>query len=286
MNDDGSNQTRLTYITQGNSEPAWSSDGLKIIFTSDLGNNLGPREIFVMNADGSSPIRLTPQYDGRFSSRLGYNFRTATNNKTQLGVFRPSNGNWYLDYDKNSFVDKTFHFGSAGDIPVIGDWDGDGVSDAGIFRPSNGNWYLDTTKTGVVNLSFHFGTAGDSPIGGSTIPQSQPLQPSTTITFSREMTIIPSTTVYIKVGSKVIWKNEDPLKPHGIAAVDSQGAKYFGGLTGVQIPFNKTYEVTFDTPGYFRLQDNVPAGNHRQDRCNGISGKFAGNYLHKSCIYR
>jgi uncharacterized surface protein with fasciclin (FAS1) repeats/plastocyanin len=77
------------------------------------------------------------------------------------------------------------------------------------------------------------------------------LQPSTTITFSREMTIMPSTTVYIKVGSKVIWKNTDPLKPHGVAAIDAQGAKYFGGLTGVQIPFNKTYEVTFDTPGYF-----------------------------------
>jgi plastocyanin len=77
------------------------------------------------------------------------------------------------------------------------------------------------------------------------------LQPSTTITFSREMTIMPSATVYIKVGSKVIWKNTDPLKPHGVAAVDAQGAKYFGGLTGVQIPFNKTFEVTFDTPGYF-----------------------------------
>jgi uncharacterized surface protein with fasciclin (FAS1) repeats len=77
------------------------------------------------------------------------------------------------------------------------------------------------------------------------------LQPSTTITFTRELTIVPSTTVYVKVGTKVIWKNTDPLKPHGVAAVDAQGAKYFGGLTGVQIPFNKTFEVTFDTAGSF-----------------------------------
>jgi hypothetical protein len=62
---------------------------------------------------------------------------------------------------------------------------------------------------------------------------------------------MPGTTVSIPVGGKVIWKNEDPLKPHGIAAVDSQGAKYFGGLTGVQIPYNKTYDVTFDTIGSF-----------------------------------
>jgi uncharacterized surface protein with fasciclin (FAS1) repeats/plastocyanin len=76
-------------------------------------------------------------------------------------------------------------------------------------------------------------------------------QPSKTITFTRDLTITPSTTVYITVGSKVIWKNTDPLKPHGIAAVDAQGAKYFGGLTGVQIPYNKTFEVTFDTVGKF-----------------------------------
>jgi hypothetical protein len=60
-------------------------------------------------------------------------------------------------------VDKTFHFGTSGDIPVIGDWNGDGTSDAGIYRPSNGNWYLDYTKTGVVDRTFHFGTSGDSP---------------------------------------------------------------------------------------------------------------------------
>jgi uncharacterized surface protein with fasciclin (FAS1) repeats/plastocyanin len=76
-------------------------------------------------------------------------------------------------------------------------------------------------------------------------------QPTKTITFTREMTIVPSTTVYITVGSKVIWKNTDPLKPHGVAAVDAKGAKYFGGLTGVQIPYDKTFEVTFDTVGTF-----------------------------------
>jgi uncharacterized surface protein with fasciclin (FAS1) repeats/plastocyanin len=80
------------------------------------------------------------------------------------------------------------------------------------------------------------------------------LQPTKTITFTRDLTIMPSTTVYITVGTKVIWKNTDPLKPHGVAAIDAQGAKYFGGLTGVQIPFNKTFEVTFDTVGSFEYK--------------------------------
>jgi hypothetical protein len=82
------------------------------------------------------------------------------------GVFRPSNGNWYLDTTKTGVVNRTFHFGKTGDTPVIGDWNSDGVSDVGVFRNSNGNWYLDTTKTGVVNRSFHFGTTGDAPVIG------------------------------------------------------------------------------------------------------------------------
>jgi uncharacterized surface protein with fasciclin (FAS1) repeats/plastocyanin len=76
-------------------------------------------------------------------------------------------------------------------------------------------------------------------------------QPSKTITFTRDMTIMPSTSLTIPVGGKIIWKNTDPLKPHGVAAIDAQGAKYFGGLTGVQIAYNKTFEVTFDTVGSF-----------------------------------
>jgi Tol biopolymer transport system component len=172
MNSDGTGQTRLTYNPSHNTDPVWSPDGSRIAFESD---REGQREIYVMNADGTGQTRLT--YSTADFNRAddwepdwGIS-AVAPNKSTQIGVFRPSNGNWYLDYDKNRFVDKTFHFGKAGDIPVVGDWDGDGASDAGIFRPSNGNWYLDTTQTGMVNKSFHFGAAGDSPFAdyGTTI---------------------------------------------------------------------------------------------------------------------
>ena len=34
-------------------------------------------------------------------------------------------------------------FGSASDLAVSGDWNGDGTDQAGTFRPWNGKWYLD-----------------------------------------------------------------------------------------------------------------------------------------------
>ena len=69
------------------------------------------------------------------------------------GVFR--NGNWYLDYNGDgqwsgcgttTDTDRCYTFGMAGDIPVIGDWSGNGVSKIGVFR--NGNWYLDYNGDG------------------------------------------------------------------------------------------------------------------------------------------
>jgi PKD repeat protein len=85
---------------------------------------------------------------------------------SQIGVSRPANGYWYLDTTKTGTVTTSFQFGKPGDIPVAGDWDGNGISDIGVFRPSAGYWYLDTTKTGAVQTSFHFGKPGDTPVAG------------------------------------------------------------------------------------------------------------------------
>jgi hypothetical protein len=55
---------------------------------------------------------------------------------SDFGVFRPSNGVWYVS---GRF---TLHFGTAGDIPVPGDYSGDGMAQAAVFRPSTGLWYI------------------------------------------------------------------------------------------------------------------------------------------------
>src|SRR6185503_9170858 len=65
MNADGSNQTRLTTNTEFELDPAWSPDGTKIAFTSTRdfpgvpGNVANGFEVYVMNANGSNPTRLT-----------------------------------------------------------------------------------------------------------------------------------------------------------------------------------------------------------------------------------
>ena len=54
MDVDGSNQTQLISNAGGN--PKWSPDGKKITYQSDVDGNF---EIYVMDADGANPTRLT-----------------------------------------------------------------------------------------------------------------------------------------------------------------------------------------------------------------------------------
>jgi len=57
------------------------------------------------------------------------------------------------------------------------------------------------------------------------------------------MTITPGATVYVPVGGKVVWKNDDQFKPHGIQSTS------FGSQAS--IPYGKTFNVTFDKVGTF-----------------------------------
>ena len=61
MDADGSNETNLTNTPDTNEgQPAWSSDGTRIAFTSDQDEVGGFSDIWVMDADGSKETNLTP----------------------------------------------------------------------------------------------------------------------------------------------------------------------------------------------------------------------------------
>jgi hypothetical protein len=58
------------------------------------------------------------------------------------------------------------YFGATSDIPVPGDYNGDGKTDAVIFRPGTGLWYGPQTGAAVIVIQMVLGQAGDVPIPG------------------------------------------------------------------------------------------------------------------------
>jgi hypothetical protein len=83
---------------------------------------------------------------------------------SDLALFRPSNGTWYvLNSGTNTLT--TTQFGVSGDVPVGGDFDGDSRNDLTIFRPSNGTWYILRGSTNQLQVT-QFGANGDKPVAG------------------------------------------------------------------------------------------------------------------------
>jgi hypothetical protein len=77
------------------------------------------------------------------------------------------NGNW----DGTAGGDAVYKFGGVGDLPVNGDFNGDGYDEIGVYRPGNSKWYLDSNANGGwdpgVDTVRQFGVAGvDVPVVG------------------------------------------------------------------------------------------------------------------------
>jgi hypothetical protein len=76
---------------------------------------------------------------------------------TDVSIYRPgrpSPGQWFVEGGPSAF------WGTAGDIPVPGDYDGDGdgKADIAVFRPSTGTWFVEGGDT------TNFGASGDVPL--------------------------------------------------------------------------------------------------------------------------
>jgi hypothetical protein len=82
--------------------------------------------------------------------------------RTDVSVFRPGDGNWYLNKSTEGF--SSINWGLAGDVPAPGDFDGDGREDTVIFRPSTGTWWMLLSSGGT--SATQFGAFGDVPVAG------------------------------------------------------------------------------------------------------------------------
>jgi protocatechuate 3,4-dioxygenase beta subunit len=64
-------------------------------------------------------------------------------------------------------IDHVFRYGAGAQIPVTGDWSGDGIKNIGVFR--DGQWRLDANGDGrwsEEDRTFQYGQAGDLPVVG------------------------------------------------------------------------------------------------------------------------
>jgi FG-GAP-like repeat len=134
-------------------------------FTGNLGQgasflvfSLGP------TVSNPSTITVTMNVGNPNGARKPYLYDFDGSGKTDLTVWRPSEGNWWVNLNSAAPIRIT-QWGSPGDVPVAGDFDGDGMSDYAVWRPSEGNWYIIFSSTGQQSIR-QWGLPGDIPLVG------------------------------------------------------------------------------------------------------------------------
>ena len=82
--------------------------------------------------------------------------------KSDLSVFRPGEGTWYIQQSTAGFI--SVPFGLVTDRLVPADYDGDGKTDIAVFRHANNTWYLLRSTAGFTAVTF--GVSSDVPVPG------------------------------------------------------------------------------------------------------------------------
>jgi hypothetical protein len=119
-------------------------------------------------SSGTGTNTLTFTYTvatGQNSSKLDY---TSTGAMTLNGGTINNTGGNPASLALRVATDRSGGFGLPGDIPVVGDWTGDGKTKVGVYR--NGIWHLDTSGTASWSVATDrtggFGLPGDVPVVG------------------------------------------------------------------------------------------------------------------------
>lgn len=115
-------------------------------FGDDVGSNPDQGSAYIFEVGNAVPF----DFDG--------------DNKSDISIFRPSNGQWWINRSSNATTFATT-FGQTTDKIMPADFTGDGRSDIAFFRPSTGSWFVLRSED-FSFFSFPFGVSTDTPTVG------------------------------------------------------------------------------------------------------------------------
>ena len=118
----------------------------------------GAHQTFDYGAGGDYPLMADYSNAGVRTAAMVRNVRH--------GVIGNGNLVWYIrQIEGSGDPDLVLEFGQPGDIPVVGDWNGNGVHTIGVVRGNR--WLLrNSNSPGSPDYDFNFGQAGDIPVVG------------------------------------------------------------------------------------------------------------------------
>lgn len=131
-----------------------------VLDLNTTGAAIGKSNISVTNPDGQVTTGIGVLHVNNGFSRSTHIADFDGDGRSDVSIFRPSDGGWYLLQSGAGFTGV--FWGANGDKIAPADYDGDGCTDIAIFRPSDGAWYILQSGTHTLR-GAGFGLNGDIP---------------------------------------------------------------------------------------------------------------------------
>jgi hypothetical protein len=176
-----SNQSRMVGLMLLGASVAWTQGPPTQTMTSKIGD-FRDGFLWILNAQGNGQYQPGTDHVAPYGGLTGdlpiagnWNGAACTQYTTcySPGIYRASTQYFLLDTNGNFIVDAGDQYfnlnipSQSTDIPVSGDWNGNGKTKVGLFRPSTCEWFLDYDGDGVWNSAVdkHYTFGGTSCIG-------------------------------------------------------------------------------------------------------------------------
>jgi len=118
---------------------------------------------FIAAGDPQKAASATFTSMGANQNGVNFTATPAYGLRAELALRRPAAAQFFLDSNFDGQPDAIVGFGATTDVALVGDVDGDGISDLVLYR--NGIWYASTHQVATVDLTFGLGGApGDIPL--------------------------------------------------------------------------------------------------------------------------
>ena len=156
----------LRFNTDGSLDTSFDGDGVATAAasgTEDIASALfiQPDGKFLVSGKTGNPSVFAVL---RFNAPTNSPFDFDRDGKTDIGIYRPSNGSWWINSSSTNLT-LAVAFGESTDKIVPADYTGDGKTDMALFRPSTGAWFVLRSED-YSYYGFPFGISEDVPAPG------------------------------------------------------------------------------------------------------------------------
>jgi hypothetical protein len=255
--------------------------------------NTGRESSFSITIDSADAASITgftgsvyyPTTQGAFQTLYGggkgdafiskFSFIPVIPIKSNIGVFRGKT--WSVDYNGNGYWnsgDKTANFGvgDGKDIPVTGDWNGNGKTKIGVVRGKtwsvdyNGNGYWDSSDK---TATFGVGDGKDKPVTGDWNGNGK-----------TKIGAVRGKTWYVDYNGNGYWDSSDKTATFGVG--DGQDKPVTGdwngnGKTNIGVVRGNKWYVDYNGNGYWDSGDKTATFGGGDGKDIPVTGDWSGN---------